>query len=262
MHSQQQQPQPDAALSGDGPLPTSRASAATIRDERLQALAEFARCVVHDFNNALSPVLGYSDLLREQPDIVGGSRDLVDRLEQGALRAAEILRELELFSSETPRGAVVEVPLASIVRGLVETAESSGADRIEATFRGQLVHLDLDDSLLVTADPDEIRKLVGQLLTNAAEASSPRQAIEIRWFRQGAMAKLQVIDVGIGMSPELCAKCHEPLQTTKTVIGAGLGLSSCLGIVRRSRGTLQIDSKLGHGTIVSVVLPTVAGKED
>ncbi|MBL9125667.1 MAG: hypothetical protein JNG90_18655 [Planctomycetaceae bacterium] len=96
-------------------------------------------------------------------------------------------------------------------------------------------------------------------MRNAIEASAAnRSRPRVRSFQSGERAGLEVMDSGSGMSPDILATCCEPFRTTKSAVGAGLGLSMCQGIVRRVRGSLEIESAPGRGTTVRVLLP-IAG---
>lgn len=223
----------------------------------LPAVVRMARGIVHDFNNALTPVLGYTELLLEDPLFNDKQRQCLERLEAGALRALDILRRLDLSYRETHDQELAPVWVADLIR---EAAAQESLDLLPAGVSAAArCRLDLDDSLFVLADAAEMRVLLAQLLANALEATTDSTSeIVLRWYHHATGACLEISDRGVGMSPELLRVCHEPFQSTKSDVGAGLGLSICHGIVRRLAGSLRIDSELGRGTTVRVVLPAGA----
>lgn len=243
-------PAPDSPVaSGTGSLP--------VCTDPLPAIVQMARGIVHDFNNALSPVLGYTELLLEDPQFTGKQRQCLERLEAGALRALDILRRLDLSYRETHDQELAPVRVADLIR---EVAAPESLDLLPAGVSAAArCRLELDDSLYVQADAAEIRVLLAQLLANALEAATDSTSeIVLRWYRHATGSCLEINDRGAGMSPEMLRVCHEPFQSTKSDVGAGLGLSMCHGIVRRLAGSLRIDSELGSGTTVRVVLPAGA----
>ena len=124
----------------------------------------------------------------------------------------------------------------------------------------------------VEADPTQLHQVVLNLVTNAVQATngggsitlavdprelSPSQAAKLPWeARPGAYVRLSVVDTGVGMPPEVRERVFEPFFTTKPPgQGSGLGLASVFGIVKQSRGHITVDSEVGRGTRIDVLLP-------
>jgi signal transduction histidine kinase len=223
-------------------------------DQKMLALGHMLPGLIHNLNNALSPVLGYSELLLETSNSPA-HRELLERIEQGSLRAVGILRTLELFCRGTQRGQPQSVSLASIVHRYLDGGRGRVGVAAETVAGEHPLQLELDETVFVIGVEDELTELLDQLVTNAEEASPPHAPIHVRAFRRGADACLEVADTGIGMSADIRERCLEPFQSTKSEIGAGMGLSICWGISRRHGGTLSIEAESGSGTRVAFVLP-------
>ena len=220
--------------------------------ERKQAMADLARGVSHDVNNALGAVLPLVQELRAELaegtfDAQVASTDLCEierslqvcrRIFTGILRLA---RGATHNSSEVYLHHEVECTLAIHKEGLLRQGVGVCLD----------VPSDLPPVVGVQAD---IEQLLLNLIGNARDAMPSGGRLSIRAVRAATRIELTVEDNGCGIPAEDLAKLEEPFFTTKPS-GNGLGLSICRSIVAQMRGKLSIDSEVGRGTTVKVVLP-------
>ena len=114
---------------------------------------------------------------------------------------------------------------------------------------------DLDDSATIAGIGAELREVLTNLIFNAVDATPPDGVITLRTKQQDDKVVVEVVDTGVGMSPDVRQRCLEPFFTTKGDHGTGLGLAMVFGIIKRHQGTLQIDSQLGKGTTFRIRLP-------
>jgi signal transduction histidine kinase len=225
--------------------------------ERKHAMADLARGVSHDVNNALGVVLPLVQQLR-------------DELDQGGLElavAAADLREVERAIQACRR---IFGGMLSFARGLArnpsEVSLNHAVDAAVAILRQGLerrgvvltvdVPVDLPPILGVQA---EVEQLLLNLLSNARDATGPGDVVTVRATRAGDMLELVVEDTGCGIPREHLGRLQEPFFTTKPD-GHGLGLAICRSIVAGMRGRLQIESTPGAGTRARATLP-IDGKE-
>jgi signal transduction histidine kinase len=220
--------------------------------ERKHAMADLARGVSHDVNNALGVVLPLVQQLRDELD-AGGLDPAV---------AADDLREVERAIQACRR---IFGGMLSFARGLSrnpsEVSLSQAVDAALAILRQGLerrgvvltvdVPADLPYLLGVQAD---VEQLLLNLLSNARDATRPGDALTVRAVRAGDLLELIVEDTGCGIPREHLARIQEPFFTTKPD-GHGLGLAICRSIVAGMRGRLQIESTYGAGTRVRAALP-------
>jgi signal transduction histidine kinase len=220
--------------------------------ERKHAMADLARGVSHDVNNALGAVLPLVQQLREE-------------LDQGVLDptvAAEDLREVERAIQACRR---IFGGMLGFARGLArnpsEVSLRQAADAALALLRqglersGVRVVVELAHDLpCLFAVQAEVEQLLLNLLSNARDATRSGDELSIRAARAGDALELIVADTGCGMTREQLAQIQEPFFTTKTN-GHGLGLAICRSIVAQMRGKLQIESAPGAGTRVRITLP-------
>ena len=234
--------------------------------QRLESLGILSGGIAHDFNNILAAILGSSELaLLDLPEDSSARRE-VEAVMRAADRAAELVNQLLVYAGKAPSKAN---PLD--VSRVVEEMRQLLTVAVSKTSRFEMR---LDPGLpAVKGDAAQIRQLVMNLITNAAEAVEGREGcVELEagmWMvgeselaaavvgndcPPGPMVHLRVRDDGVGIDESLVVRIFEPFYTTKFA-GRGLGLSAVLGIVRAHKGALLIESVLGKGSTFTVLLP-------
>jgi two-component system cell cycle sensor histidine kinase/response regulator CckA len=215
----------------------------------------------------LTAILGYSQLLTEQigPDKPMG-RDLRE-ITAAALRAAALTRQLLAFSRQQVL-AVVPLDITTVVRAVEAMLRRLLGERILITTA---LADDLDP---VMADVMQLEQLLVNLSVNARDAMPQGGSLTVATRNitldeafvaahpgasTGSYAALSVTDTGAGMSPETQARIFEPFFTTKERgRGTGLGLAAVYGIVKRSGGYIEVESRFGRGSTFTVYLPRTA----
>jgi PAS domain S-box-containing protein len=251
----------------------SRPTASGLHDaERLESLGLLAGGIAHDFNDLLVSVLGNAELLLLSEGLAGGVRVPLTLIQRAARSAAELTRQLLMYSGQ---GSVALAPV-QLPRVVAEGLESL-RNRIDrrVQLRAEITH----EVPSIEADRGQILQLVTSLVSNALEAVDGSGVIIVRTRTEqlsaraleryphssavgpGAFAVLQVQDSGPGIEPNLLPRVFEPFFTTKPA-SRGLGLSSALAIVHAHRGALRVLSKPGEGTTVEVALPLSAPRGD
>lgn len=239
--------------------------------QKLESLGVLAGGIAHDFNNLLAAIMGNADLALVGLTPDSPVRPHMDTIVSTAQRAAELASQMLAYSGKG-RYVVVPADLSSVVREMVHLLEVSISKKAS-------LKLDLAAGLPpVKGDLAQLRQVIMNLITNASEAMGS-SAGEIRIatssvhldallpeassssnppLSPGEYVALEVADTGCGMSPETRARIFEPFFTTKFT-GRGLGLSAVMGIVRGHKGTIEVESQPGQGTVFRVLLP--ASKE-
>jgi signal transduction histidine kinase len=223
-----------------------------IAAERKYAMAELARGVAHDVNNALGAVLPLVQQM--QADLADGYFDGEEM--QGDLQEIEkslhvckrIFNGMLHFARNETRNAS-DVSLTQVV----ESALSIFRQNLER-HKVQVAVEVPDDLPMVEAVQADIEQLVLNLIGNARDAMEPEDELKIAAGTEERFVVLEVSDTGCGIFKEHLTKIQEPFFTTKAD-GNGLGLAICRSIVAQLRGQFRIDSEPGRGTHVTVKLP-------
>ncbi len=250
-----------------------------LRSQRLETVARLAAGVAHDFNNLLNIIVGQAGLLARHSDEKVAAQ--AAQIEGAAWRAADLTQKLlavgrnrsfesrELELNEVVRG--IEPILRRSLAGSDASQGSNGSQASDAPETSDRLHFDLDASPLhVRADAAGLEQILMNLVRNAGDATqgggeirvvTRRAAVEevarLAEFPSGAQGaiRLEVIDTGIGMSPEVQAQLFEPFFSTKAAgHGTGLGLASVYGIVQQCGGAIQVESAAGRGATFRVYL--------
>jgi signal transduction histidine kinase len=223
-----------------------------IQAERKHAMADLARGVAHDVNNALGAVLPLVQQMRAeleagQVDVATLGEDL-SRIEGSILTSRRIFGGMLSFA----RGAFHAADGANIRQAIDNTRAilKEGLCR-----RGIEVVVDVDSTLpLIQGSQGDLEQLLLNLLTNARDAMPKGGRLSITARRSNSHLQLVVEDTGIGIPVEHLPKVLEPFFSTKPE-GNGLGLSICRSIVWQMQGKLDISSTANVGTRVTVLLP-------
>jgi signal transduction histidine kinase len=247
-----------------------RAEETVRRKQRLESIGLLAAGIAHDFNNLLTGIIGYGQLLR-QALTAPGDRDMADAIIRGGERGADLTRQLLAYSGKgTMRMQTVN--LASLIR------ESEGLIQGSLTKNVRL-EMHLGHVPAITADVNQIRRVLVNLTLNAAEAIGPDEAgsvaIETGTEKVAAGTQFDVFpdephgglyawfelrDSGCGMDAATLSKIFEPFFTTK-FLGRGLGLAAVAGIVRSHNGLVRARSAPGEGTTLRIYFPVAADEE-
>ncbi len=227
--------------------------------ERMHALGQMASGIVHDFNNALSPLLGFSELLVEHPETWDDRETLARYLQfiyLGAQDAAGVVARLrEFYRKPTPEELQRPVELDRLAAEVAALTRPRWKDQALAENRTIALETDLEAVPGVAGDERALREMLTNLVFNAVDALPTGGTIWLRTRREDEAAVLEVADSGIGMTDEVRERCLEPFFSTKGTKGTGLGLSLVYGIVERHGGTLDIVSAPGEGTTFRIRLP-------
>lgn len=226
------------------------------RQERLVALEKMAAGVAHNFNNLLTGILGYADLLCYREDLDPSAREMVEHIRTSALDAAAVVKRLqEFYRSKSSVAESQMLDLCELIRGLVEAARPRWYDMPRRTGVTVDVQLDLQPVPRIRGYRQEILNGLNELLFNAVEAMPRGGVIRIATRQDGQDAVVSVADTGVGIPPEVLEHCFEPFFLSKVRRGSGLGLPSVHGMVARHGGQISVRSEVGKGTEFTLRFP-------
>ena len=236
-----------------------------IQQERLRALGQMASGVAHDFNNALVPILGFSELLQMSPGVLADrdrAMSYINIIHTAAGDAAKVVSRLRQFYRKQEEGDAFEsVDVKSIAAQVITLTQPKWKDQMQARGATIRVGSKLESVPAVLGDESALREVLTNLIFNAVDAMPAGGDVTVRTRREEDFAIIEVEDTGTGMTEEVRKRCLEPFFTTKGERGTGLGLSMVFGIVQRHSGTVDIVSELGRGTTFILRLPLETAHE-
>jgi PAS domain S-box-containing protein len=235
-----------------------------LRAQRMESIGTLAGGIAHDLNNVLAPILMSIEVLKldEQDD---ARRDVLATIELSARRGAEMVKQVLAFA----RG--VEGRRVGLnINGLLQDVEKMANETFLKSI--QVRTATSPELWTVSGDPTQIHQVLLNLCVNARDAmpeggrltlSAENVTLDESNYllgggegRPGPYVLIQVEDTGTGIAPEILEKIFDPFFTTKEVgHGTGLGLSTCLVIVKSHGGFIQVDSERGRGSRFKVYLP-------
>ena len=239
--------------------------------QKMEAVGRLAGGVAHVFNNLLTVINGYSELIAARVDTDGAALELIREVQKAGERAANLTGQLLAFSRKQllqPR----RVRLAALLDDLSKLLRSLLGEAIELSVRAA------PELGCVKIDPGQFEQAVINLVVNARDAMPRGGAVRIESCNvvidearaaahadavPGRFARVTVTDTGEGIEPVALARIFEPFFTTKGPgRGTGLGLAMVYGFVRQSGGFVEVESAPGRGAAFALHLPLTDERGD
>jgi PAS domain S-box-containing protein len=233
-----------------------------IHAQKMDAIGQLTGGIAHDFNNLLSAVIGGIHLLERRIEFEDREQLIVDQMRHAAEQGAELVRRMMAFArkQELSPTSVAPAPLCTSVAGLVEHTMGG---TIKVGWHCA------DHARNIYADKSQLELALVNLIINARDAMPRGGDVKVTidevepgagdieaGLNAGHYVRISVSDQGEGIAEDLMSRVTEPFFTTKEAgKGTGLGLSMVAGFVQQSEGLLKIDSRLGEGTTIHLILP-------
>jgi signal transduction histidine kinase len=248
---------------------SKRAEAGLRQAAKMEAIGALAGGLAHDFNNELHALSGFAHFIGRDPGLSAATRQDVLEVQKTVERMASLTRQLLAFARQqvlTPETLDLNAVLTD-TQGMLRRLIGSNMEMTLTLGPGPK---------WVKVDRAQMVQILLNLVINARDAmpgggrlsirtqtleAAPGQLLDrmLRPVEAGAYAELVVADTGKGISPEHLPHIFEPFYTTKEVgQGTGLGLATVDGIVSQSGGHIQVESALGPGTSIHILLPLTA----
>ncbi len=234
-----------------------------LQKERMECATKMASHIAHDVNNILSIVDGYSKIIRRNLDAGKNTIDLFDHIDQGVKRGSDLTSLLTAFG----QGQGLQkkrFDIVTHVRGMEADLAALMGDNMNIVISAH------DEAYYIMASPVSMTQLILKLAENSKDAMQEKggdfilsiseanrtHAIELLGGTADGHICLQVIDNGIGMSPETLSCIYEPFFTTKDpALHAGTGMSLVYGLAKEIGAVIDIKSTLDKGTSISILIP-------
>ncbi len=235
-----------------------------LQAQKMEGIGRLAGGVAHDFNNMLTVVKGYAELVLEKLAPDDTARADVEEILAAEARSAGLVQQLLAFARKQPIAPQV-VNLGDTIGSLLKMTGRLMGEQIE------LAWMPAHEAGFVYMDPSQIQQIVVNLALNARDAIDGTGRVTVQTANvelskeycashlgsvPGAFVMLVVSDTGCGMDGDTRSRIFDPFFTTKPPgKGTGLGLSTVYGIVKQNGGFINVQSRVGHGTTFRIYLP-------
>ena len=229
---------------------TRRMQQELVETEKHAAVGKLAAGVAHELNNPLTGVLTFTEELLEDAQEGSEMADDLQVILRETIRCRQIVRDLLDFSRQgKPNRQALN--LESVIRRTLNLVQK------QAAFHDISFEIELAEGPLITrGDPNQLQQVLLNLVINARDAMEGNGTIKLRTRTpEGGKIALEVIDHGVGITPDNQIKIFEPFYSTKGVQGNGLGLAAVRNIIELHGGEIALDSTPGRGSNFKVFLP-------
>ena len=250
----------------------SRSQQAAVQQERLRAFGQMASGIAHDINNAISPVMLYTELLLDdEPNLSSSARGYLETIRRSTHDVAEtIARMREFYRQREPQLTLAPIELNVLAQQVLDSTRWRWSDG--PLERGVVIQpqIQLEDELPdIMGVESEIRDALVNLIFNAVDAMPEGGTLTLRTGSEPSppgpgetvvvrRVFLEVTDSGKGMDEDTRRRCLEPFFTTKGERGTGLGLAMVYGMIKRHSAGIEIESTPGQGTTVRLMFTEAA----
>jgi len=226
-------------------LAQMQATEALLEARKFEAFSRMSAFVVHDLKNIvtqLSLMVKNAKRLSHNPEF---QADMLMTVENSLERMRQLM--LQLREGAAPGDAPVGVDLGRLAEDMAASV----------TRRGRRLDVEVEPRVATRGHQERLERVLGHLVNNALDATEPPQRVWLKIERFGSHARVEVGDNGAGMSEEFVReRLFKPFQTTKAA-GMGIGAFESFQYVQELGGKLSVDSTLGQGTVVTVLLPLI-----
>jgi PAS domain S-box-containing protein len=249
---------------------TAKLELQLIHAQKLESVGRLAGGVAHDFNNMLSVILGYAEIIKSRLPLDDPIFAHVLEIERAATHSRDITRQLLAFSRKqiiTPKSLALNEHITETKKTL---SRLIGEDMELSFHPGK-------DLWTIKFDPSQLDQILVNLVVNARDAmpNGGRVTVETAnvcidetycskhyFFTPGEYVMLEVSDEGVGMDQGTLTQIFEPFFTTKEPgLGTGLGLATVYGIVKQNGGFINVYSEPGQGATFKIYLPRTTAEE-
>lgn len=232
--------------------------------QKMEAIGTLTGGIAHEFNNILTSILGFGEILQDSMDINSPLKKYVSYIMTSAERASKLTSSLLTYNRKQITH-MEQTDINRLINKIKGPLSNLAGDRIELRV------LTAEEDIQVAADKAQIEKALMNIAGNAVDAMPDGSILTISSERvnyetgiienlvsipPGSFARISVTDTGHGMDSATMERIFEPFFTTKEIgKGAGLGLSMAYGIIRKHKGHITVDSAPGKGTTFRIYLP-------
>ena len=230
-----------------------------VRRERFQALGHMAGGIAHEFNNVLTPIVGFAGQLLQHDDMLANPeivRGYIQKIHTAAQSGARAVARVRGFV-RAEAGVFGAMNMAEVIESVVTFTEPKWKDEALAAGVSIGIATQIDEVPEVHGDAAQLGDLLAQLIFNSIRSVSRRGMITIAAENRGSEIAIIIQDDGCGMSEGVRLRCLDAKSCLAPQNGRLTGYGIVHGILAQHSGRIEIESQEGRGTRVVIILPTV-----
>lgn len=229
-------------------IENARLAQEMVQSERLSAVGRMASTIIHDIKNPMGTLRVYAQVMKKKSGSEEAAK-LADEMIRQVDRFVNMAQEILDFSRGVSAMNIAEVEFSEVMEGVLSFIEK------DLTKRNVKLEKQLSFQGKVKIDQDKMVRVFYNISGNAADAMPEGGTLTVKTESSDGMVKIEFIDTGIGMPPEVKAKIFEPFVTFGKKHGTGLGMSIVKKVIDDHKGKVEIESEQGKGTVVRLFLP-------
>lgn len=228
--------------------------------EKLKIISTLTSGIVHDINNVLTTIVGYTDILLSK-DSCSEFRDEIEIIKKIALDGAEIAKRVKAFVKTNEDTKKVFDVCETIQTSIIITKPIWFN---QAQILGKKITINFTNGIpvLVYGNESEFREALVNMIFNSIDAIQKDGTIQIEAYKNEGQVIISIKDNGMGMTEDTKNKIFTPFFTTKKENGTGLGLSNSYNTITEMGGKIEVESTLSIGTEFKITLPIIEKKTE
>lgn len=231
-----------------------------VKTEKLRALGELAGGIIHDFNNLLTTILGFSQIMMTK-NLDEEIKVFINIIHRSALDGKKIVERLQNFNRDKTQVEKDAYDINSIVESSIEMVRPRWKYFYEYYGNELKIVKEFKSQSKVFCAEHEIREAIINLLSNAMDAMENGGILSVKTYDKEDKVVVEIKDTGSGIPEEIREEIFKPFYSTKGTKGTGLGLSIVRDIINEHEGFIELESRIGEGSTFKIYLDRFCEKD-
>lgn len=217
------------------------------RSEKLKVVSELAASVAHEVRNPMTSTRGFLQLMSQDGNLNSSQKRYIDISIEELDRAQSIIQDYLSLAKPNKQG-MDRINVSKELEHVVQLMSTY------TTLNNTSIRQEIEDEFYIKANKDEMKQVLINLIKNAIEAIDKDGMVTVRASSSRGMVLIEIMDDGVGMTPQQVARLGTPFYSTKDK-GTGIGLTISFQIIELLQGKIEVTSEVGKGSIFTIKLP-------
>lgn len=217
------------------------------RSEKLKVVSELAASVAHEVRNPMTSTRGFLQLMSQDGNLNSSQKRYIDISIEELDRAQSIIQDYLSLAKPNKQG-MDRINVSKELEHVIQLMSTY------TTFNNTSIRYEIEEELFIKANKDEMKQVLINLIKNAIEAIDKDGMVTVKAFSSRGMALIEIMDDGVGMTPQQVERLGTPFYSTKDK-GTGIGLTISFQIIQLLQGKIDVKSEVGKGSVFTIKLP-------